>query len=302
MSVSNLPKARGHKYFLIMKKNFLFTKKDISIILFVWIAVAQNSINNATGDKIAISEFKQAGIVLTTHTEKINGHNLHYVSTGSDSLPLLIFIHGSPNFWGEFKDYLKDSNLLNRYHMIAIDRPGSGFSDFGNAEHMDEQGAIISPLLRKLKRDKPMFIAGQSLGGPMVVQLTYKNPGLIDGMILLASAVDPKEEKREIWRYIVACSPLRYLVPALLRSSNDELMFFKKDILQVPHMLSKITCRVFILHGNHDSRVPYGNALYAKASLVNAKSVEMITLQGADHFIPSSNYADVKRVLLSLTD
>ncbi|MEP7232419.1 MAG: alpha/beta hydrolase [Ginsengibacter sp.] len=285
-----------------MKRNLRFTKRNSMLALLLWVVWAQTCNRIGIDDAIAINEFKKAGIILTALTEKINGHNLHYVSTRSDSLPLLVFIHGSPNFWGEFKDYLKDTGLLHRYHMIAIDRPGSGYSDFGDAEHMNKQAEIISPLLKKLKNNKPMFLAGQSLGGPMVVELTYNNPGLIDGMILLAGAVDPKEEKSEIWRYLLARTPLRYLVPASLRPSNDELMYFKKDILEVPHMLSKITCRVFILHGNLDSRVPYGNALYARATLVNAKSVEMITLQGADHFIPSSNYTDIKRVLLRLTN
>ncbi|MEP6952149.1 MAG: hypothetical protein ABI863_22855 [Ginsengibacter sp.] len=50
-------------------------------------------------------------------------------------------------------------------------------------------------------------------------------------------------------------------------------------------MLSKIKCRDFIHHGDHDSLVPYTNALYAKEKLVNATSVEPITLPGADHFI-----------------
>ena len=286
----------------IMKKNLHVIQRSSIMVLVVWIAVAQAFNTMGIDDAIAINEFKKVGIVLTTHTEEINGHNLHYVSTGSDTLPLLIFIHGSPARWDEFKDYLKDSNLLQRYHMIAIDRPGFGYSDYGDAEHMNKQSEIISSLLKKLKNNRPMFLAGQSLGGPMVVELTYNNPRLIDGMVLLAGAVDPKEEKSERWRYVLALTPLRYLIPEYLRRSNDELMYFKEDVLEMPHMLRQIRCRVFILHGNRDSRVPYGNALYAKANLVNARSVEMITLQGADHFIPSSNYIDIKKVLLRLSN
>jgi pimeloyl-ACP methyl ester carboxylesterase len=77
-------------------------------------------------------------------------------------------------------------------------------------------------------------------------------------------------------------------------------MYFKKDVLEMPQMLSQIKCRVYILHGDHDSLVPYSNALYAKQKLVNAASVELITLEGADHFIPWTNYADIKKVFLRL--
>jgi pimeloyl-ACP methyl ester carboxylesterase len=75
-------------------------------------------------------------------------------------------------------------------------------------------------------------------------------------------------------------------------------MYFKKDVLAMPEALSQVKCPVYILHGDHDSLVPYENALYAKSELTNAKSVELITLKGADHFIPWSNYGDIKNVLL----
>jgi pimeloyl-ACP methyl ester carboxylesterase len=222
------------------------------------------------------------------------------VSTGSDTLPVLIFIHGSPGSWNAFENYLRDNDLLQHFHMVSIDRPGFGYSDYGNAEHMNKQMEIISPLLQKLKNDKPMFLVGHSLGGPLVVELAYRNPELINAFVLLAGSVDPQAEEPEKWRSFISYSPLRYLVPAFLNPSNDELMYFKKDVLEMPLMLSEIRCRVYILHGNHDSLVPYANAIYAKEKMINAASVELITLEGADHFIPWSNYEDIKKVLLRL--
>jgi len=65
-------------------------------------------------------------------------------------------------------------------------------------------------------------------------------------------------------------------------------------------MLSQIKCRVYILHGEHDSLVLSENALFAKKNLVNAKSVELITLKDEDHFIPWTNYKYIKKVLLQL--
>ncbi|MEP7232420.1 MAG: alpha/beta hydrolase [Ginsengibacter sp.] len=283
-----------------MKRLWHIVKRILFVVLIVWIICAQTCNRMRVDDATAIEDFKKTGVVLTPYTDTINGHHLHYVSTGSDSLPLLVFIHGSPGSWEAFTQYLKDSDLVKQYHMIAIDRPGLGYSDYGNAEHMDKQAEIISPLLQRLKNNKPIFLVGHSLGGPMIVELAYNNPGLIDGLVLLAGSVDPKEEKSERWRYLLAHTPLRYLIPAFLRPSNDELMYFKKDVQEMPHMLQQIRCRVFILHGDHDSLVPYGNALFAKENLMNASSVEMITLEGADHFIPWSNYADIKNVLLKL--
>lgn len=272
------------------------------MIFVAWFLCAQTCNKMRVDDSTAIQDFKKSGIVLTPFTENINGHHLHYVSTGADSLPLLVFIHGSPGSWEAFSQYLKDSDLLKQYHMVAIDRPGLGYSDYGEAEHLGKQAEIISHLLYRLKHKKPIFLVGHSLGGPVVVDLASSNPGLVDGLVLLAGSVDPKEEKSERWRAVIAYSPLRYLVPAFLRPSNDELMYFKKDVKRMPCLLHRVTCRVVILHGNRDSLVPYGNALYAKQNFTNASSVELITLKGADHFIPWSNYQDIKKVLLKLNN
>lgn len=283
-----------------MKKILRRTMRIIVFLLIVWIIAAQTCFKMRTDDNTAIENFRKAGVVLTAYSETINGHILHYVSTGSDTLPVLIFIHGSPGNWDAFEDYLQDNDLLRHFHMISIDRPGFGYSDYGDAQHMDKQAEIISPLLHKLKNNKPMFLVGHSLGGPLIVELAYKNPELINALVLLAGSVDPQEEKRERWRPVISYSPLRYLMPGFLRPSNDELMYFKKDVLDMPHMLSQIRCRVFLLQGDHDSLVPYASALYAKEKLVHADSVELVTLRGADHFIPWNNYGDVKKVLLRL--
>jgi len=285
-----------------MKKVWRTTFKVIGVILIVWIIAAQSCNQMRVTDKKAIKDFEQVGVNLTPHNEKIDGNTLHYVSTGADTLPLLVFIHGSPGSWSAFENYLKDNDLLRHFHMIAIDRPGFGYSDYGDARHMDKQVEIISVLLQKFKNNKPMFLIGHSLGGPLAASLACKNAGLINALVLLAGSVDPKAEKSELWRNIISYSPLRYLVPRFLRPSNDELMYFKKDVLEMPGILSKITCRVFILHGNHDSLVPYENALYAKSKLINARSVKLITLQGADHFIPWTNFADIKKLLLHLDE
>ncbi len=285
-----------------MKKFFRILKKVLLALLVIWLIAVQGCDKWRTPDKTAIENFKKDGVTLTAHTENINGHKLHYVATGSDTLPTLIFVHGSPGSWNAFETYLKDVDLLKHFHLISIDRPGFGYSDFGYAEHMNKQCEIVSIVLRKLKHNKPMYLVGHSLGGPLIVELACKNPGLVNGLVLLAASVDPKAEEKEIWRNIIAYSPLRYLVPPILRISNDELMYFKKDVLEMPVMLPKIRCRVYIVQGDHDSLVPYENSFYAKSELNNAASVEMITLPGADHFIPWSNFSDIKKVLSRLNE
>ena len=94
--------------------------------------------------------------------------------------------------------------------------------------------------------------------------------------------------------------PLKYFIPGAYRPSNTELVYLKKDLKDLDKEWDKISCPVWILHGNKDTYVPVANAAYAKNKLINAKAVEVRILPGADHFITHERYGDVKEVFLKL--
>lgn len=283
-----------------MKKIFRILIKTLLLVIIAWLIVAQICKRFRISDTKAIADFKQAGVELHIHSTTINGRRIHYVSTGNDSMPQLIFIHGSPGSWDDFADYLKDSALLQKFNMISIDRPGLGYSNFGKAEHIDEQAKQISFLLNNIKNNRSMYLVAHSYGGPVAVAVASYNQKLISGLVMLAGCVDPDEEEKEEWRRLTTYPPLRYFVPGAMRPSNDELIYFKKDVLQMPYMLSQVRCKVVLLQGDADLVVPYENALYAKRKMINAPSVQLITLKGADHSIPWTNFNEVKSVLLHL--
>lgn len=272
----------------------------VAVILIVWLIMAQSCMKFKISDSKAKEAFKQAGVTLTTVTVSVGEKNIHYAKTGNDSLPTIIFVHGSPGSWDAFARYMQDTALLAKYRMISIDRPGFGLSDYGIAEPMAKQAALIEPVIKQLQNGKPMYLAGHSLGGPVVVWLAGDNPELYSGIVLLSASVDPAEEKPEKWRGVLDNTPLRFFVPGALRPSNSELKFFKKDINELQSRFPKIKCKVFIVHGTKDTFVPAGNAAYAEKKLVNAVSVETTLIQGANHFIPWTHYAIIKNILMQL--
>jgi len=185
--------------------------------------------------------------------------------------------------------------------MISIDRPGFGYNQYGDAKNLKEQSKLISRFVRSIKNNRPVYAIGHSYGGPVVVQLQVDNQDLFDGLILLAASVDPKKEKPEWWRYIMKIPPLKYLLPGDFRPSNEELVYLKEDLEQLDKEWEKVTCRVWIFHGDKDTYVSVANADYAKKKLTKARSVEVNILKGADHFIPQERYADIKELLMKLT-
>jgi pimeloyl-ACP methyl ester carboxylesterase len=273
----------------------------IGAILFVWLVLAQSCMKFRISDSEAKQKFALSNVQLFTETIEVDGFSMHYAKTGNDTFPTLFFVHGSPGSWDAFSVYLKDKDLLNKYRMISVDRPGFGYSEFGNAKNLDEQSKLISPLLKILNNKKPMYVVGHSLGGPMAVKLDADNPGVFSGMVLLAASVDPAAENPEKWRPVLYKTPLKYFLPGAFRPSNEELWYLKKDLKDLAADFSKITCPVWIIHGDKDKFVPVSNADYAKKMLVNAKSVEIKILKGAPHFIPWEPwYKDVKEVLMRL--
>ena len=279
-------------------------KVILIIVLFLctfWLVQAQRTMQFRETDDNAKKEFDQLGVALFTKTIEVSNSHLHYVQVGNDSLPTLFFVHGSPGSWDVFKSYLQDSDLIRQYRMIAVDRPGFGHSDFMHARNLSEQSQIIGHLLDTIKNDKPLFLVGHSLGGPLIVQLDLDNPSMISGLVILAGALDPNEEKPEKWRPILFKTPLNYFVPGAMRPSNEELWYLKKDLKGLDKELDKVICRVWLMHGDKDNLVPVGNVEYARQKLKNAKSLDIKVLPGANHFIPWTHFREIKEVLLSIS-
>ncbi|CAG8467541.1 14670_t:CDS:2 [Dentiscutata heterogama] len=76
----------------------------------------------------AISKLNTQSSIYGNHkTLTINGKSFHYVESGNVNGPLILFLHGFPEFWYCWRyqlDGLKDMN----YHLVAMDMRGFGGS------------------------------------------------------------------------------------------------------------------------------------------------------------------------------
>lgn len=272
----------------------------LSLFIF-WLVQAQRTMKFREPDEKAKQEFSSLGLSLATKTIQAGNFNLHFVQVGEDSMPTLLFVHGSPGSWSVFKRYLQDRDLLNQYRMISVDRPGFGYSEFNNVKNLDEQSAIIGHLLRSIQNGKPIFLVGHSLGGALVAKLDLDNPGVVTGLVILAGSLDPNAETPERWRPVLFKTPLNYLVPGAWRPSNEELWYLKADLKKLDKSLDKITCAVWLIHGDKDNLVPISNVSYAKGKLRNAKKIEVKILPNANHHIPWTHFEQIKKDLLNLS-
>lgn len=226
--------------------------------------------------------------------------HIHYVQSGDAHKPTLYFIHGSPGSWNAFRDYLTDSLLLTKYRMVAFDRPGFGTSDFGDVEHLNTQASRLTHAIQKLDNGKPCVLIGHSMGGPVILKIASLHPEKYKELVVLAGSVDPFAENPEKWRPVIASVPLRYLIPGAMRMSNDELWLLKDDLFRLKPVLKNITSDVLIFHGTEDPLVPYRNVAYMKRELENARTLKVISIPKANHFIPWEHFDEIRNALYGI--
>jgi alpha-beta hydrolase superfamily lysophospholipase len=114
--------------------------------------------------------------------------------------------------------------------MISIDRPGFGYSNYGDALHLQQGCDIISSFLDSIKTDKALYLVGHSLGGSIVPILAADNADKVTAIVILAGALDPALEPKEPWVQLFTKKPWRHLVPGAFRQANDK------------NGISKLTC------------------------------------------------------------
>ena len=252
-------------------------------------------------DRKAEKEFYHSGLHPRFTYIYIDHVRLHYVKVGNDTLPTLFIIHGSPGSWKRYRRYLMDADLLKQFRMIAIDRPGFGYSNPGTAYHLDVQAKLIYGVVKQEQNGKPFHLMGHSLGGPVVVKLAQDHPDAYKTITILAGSISPYDEPKEEWRSFFIHNPLQYLFPRPFRVCNTEIWYFKKDLYQLDTCYNRLTMPVTFIHGDSDPLVTAKNVDYGKAKLSFNKYVKVIIIPGANHYIPYEHFDIIKAHLLTLS-
>ena len=190
--------------------------------------------------------------------------------------PTVIFVHGAPSSLSFFNDFFKDTTLLRRARLVAVDRPGYGYSDFGRVEtSIIRQAELLQPLIDRYKQSRFLVLVGSSYGGSVVARLAMNNPARpavrgIDHVVFVSSALGPGLERTYGISYWIDKPPVRWLIPTLLRLANDEKLAHRQALEAILPDWPKITAGITMLHGKQDDLVYPTNVAFAQHQLVNA--------------------------------
>jgi epoxide hydrolase 4 len=123
------------------------------------------------------------------------GVAIHYASAGSG--PLMIMIHGFPDFWYTWRYQM--SVLSKSYHCVAIDIRGYNLSDKPkglDAYAMSLLVSDVAAVIRHFGQEKAVIV-GHDWGGAIAWALAITRPALVERLIIL-NVAHPLALAREI--------------------------------------------------------------------------------------------------------
>ncbi|WP_339743678.1 alpha/beta hydrolase [uncultured Maricaulis sp.] len=145
----------------------------------------------------------------------VKGGKIHFLDQGQGQP--IVMIHGLGGHLQNFT-YATTDALKGDFRVIALDRPGSGYSqrDSDEQARIPEQARMIAEMLEARGIEKPLIV-GHSLGGAVALALALAYPNAISGLALIAPlAVLPEEGAK-------AFDPLKIANPVVRRLIGETL-------------------------------------------------------------------------------
>lgn len=164
------------------------------------------------------------------HFVEIAGNRIHYIEAGSGRP--IVFLHGLGGQLHHFRHTLFE-RLSGDFRLIALDRPGSGYSVRAAAGtgRLSEQAEVVARFIDALGLEKPLIV-GHSLGGAVALATALEHGDKISGLALLSPLTHLEDAVPPAFRLMYIPSPWRRRliantvgVPRSLKHANQTLDF-----------------------------------------------------------------------------
>ncbi|MCZ6855952.1 MAG: alpha/beta hydrolase [Gammaproteobacteria bacterium] len=112
-----------------------------------------------------------------------NGVKIHYVITGSG--PLVVFIHGFPDYWYSWRDQM--SALEDKFTVAAIDQRGYNLSDKPKGVDSYLMGNLVADVAAVIahEHETSAIVVGHDWGGAVAWNVAMSRPELVNRLIIL---------------------------------------------------------------------------------------------------------------------
>ncbi|TAE18518.1 MAG: alpha/beta hydrolase [Bacteroidetes bacterium] len=227
---------------------------------------------------------------------------IRYLEVGEHTENVVIFIHGAPSSMAIFRDLLVDKPLLQHTKIVAVDRAGYGYSDYGKAVvSIAEQARRLAPILQKYAQThKRVILVGASYGGSVSAKLAMDYPDLVQDVMFVSASLAPREEKIYGISYMIRRRAFKWLFPKFIRVANAEKLAHEQALQEILPTWGNIKTRIHVLHGTADNLIYPANVAFAEKQLINAQSFQVQWIPDMGHKISYAHPEIIQKALLAL--
>ncbi len=260
-----------------------------------------------------------------------NGVKIHYAALGDKKNPLIVMIHGFPDFWYTWRDQM---NALSKdYYVAAIDQRGYNLSDKPKGvENYDMRLLVgdVAAVIKHLGREKAIIV-GHDWGGAVSWTLAMYMPQMVDKLIILnlphlrglsrELANNPQQQKNSQYArnfqqpdahtkvtaeqlvfWVKDPEAKKKYIEAFNRSDFEAMLnYYKRNYPREPYKedtspVVKIKMPVLMIHGLDDWALLPG-ALNNTWDWLE-KDLTLVTIPGSGHFVQQDASDMVNRSIL----
>lgn len=204
------------------------------------------------------------------HSITVKGLKLYYEETGK-GMPLLL-LHGFGRTASDWRPYTAE--LSKKYRVIAVDLPGHGRSDYMDTTNIylhKRAAEYILTMLDSLHIDS-IDVIGHSSGGFITLYMATLRPALLKKIIVIDAQVYYSNTTRKVIASLGGPeqNPVVRLDDLIKMHGKQkgtliaqQFWNFRKlygDPSFTPDVLSTITAKTLIIHGDDDPIAPVSNA------------------------------------------
>lgn len=246
-----------------------------------------------------------------------NGVKIHYAALGKG--PLVIMIHGFPDFWYTWRHQMEE--LSKQYRTVAIDLRGYNLSDKPKGAEQYDMKLIVADVIAVIKHlgQEKAVVVGHDWGGLIAWNLALSAPQHVDRLIVLnlphprgllrELADNPQQRENSAYArtfqqpdshknikpdrlafWVKDPEARKKYVEALGKSDPEAMMaYYQRNYPREPYTkipdgaMPKVKVSVLMIHGLEDK--------YLMAPALNntwewvEKDLTIVTIPGADHFV-----------------
>lgn len=292
-------KRRWHK----IGKISLMVLLGVYAFLVVGLMIADRFIQFRSTDAEVYAYYARKNLPIAIHHYEALGRPMRYLSTGSDTTkPTLLLVHGAPSSSSYYRHFLSDTALRAAANLLAVDRPGYGYSGFGAPEpDMGKQAAMIAPILDSFHRiGRPIVLVGASYGTPIVSRIAMDYPHLADGLVLIAPAIAPGREKTYAVSYVLESPFFTWAQPRMLHSANVEKFTHQAQLEAMQDRWDEIQVPVIYYQGQKDDLVYTTNADFAREKITQTPSLSIRMIPNRGHLLVYDEARRIKQGILEM--